>query len=59
MGSLRFGSLNSSYMHVNVSRLLVKMPQLNGATGKAAVYAFICKLVLERRKRKGQVMPLV
>lgn len=58
-GALRFSSNYTSYMQVNMSQLRVKTPQLNRATDKAAVYAFICKLVLDRRRRKGQLMLLI
>lgn len=58
-GALHFSSIYTSYMQVNMSQLRVKTPQLNRATDKAAVYAFICKLVLDRRRRKGQLMLLI
>lgn len=46
-----------TYLHASelcvewISQLLIKAQQLYRATDKAAVYAFICKLVLERRRK--------
>lgn len=37
-----------------ISQLLVKTQQLGRATDKAAVFAFICKLVLKKKKRERE-----